>query len=64
MTRLVALSTAILLAAAPLQADGTDTLRPNPETIQRQTMGGSFPVSTVVTLTVLAIVAAAISADN
>jgi len=54
------LAAALLLASGVAShAEGDVQLPPQPETIQRQTMGGSFPLEMVVTAVVIAIIAAA-----
>lgn len=61
-----ALAAALVLASgAASHADGhpAPDPQPRPESIQRQTMGGSFPLETVVTAVVIAIIAAALSTD-
>jgi hypothetical protein len=61
-----ALAAALVLASgAASHADGhqAPVPPPQPETIERQTMGGSFPLETVVTAVVIAIVAAALNTN-
>ncbi|WP_123641638.1 hypothetical protein [Histidinibacterium lentulum] len=59
-----ALAAALLLASGVAShAEGQAETQPRPEMIQRQTMGGSFPLEMVVTAVVIAIIAAAIDGN-
>ncbi|KAA9006900.1 hypothetical protein [Histidinibacterium aquaticum] len=66
MTRkILAATLAASLAATSLHADQHEPApQPTMEGIEQRTMGGSFPVETVVTFVLLGIIAAAISANN
>ncbi|SLN32759.1 hypothetical protein [Roseisalinus antarcticus] len=65
MKRLILAACIVATTATAGLADGPDTAAPAPtESIERQTMGGSFPTSTLVTLVVIGIIAAAIDTSN